>query len=314
MSPRITVLLLALLCFSAKTFAQNGIFYGNVTDNEIRFLDPATGATSLIATGGLDSQFEYDLFTVNTATNIAYQLGNLNSVHTLESVNLTTGAASYVSMTLPGTVVFGGFYNSNLIVSTGNQVYSVDTTTGGSTLLATGDLNTIFLYNKFIVDSANGMAYQFGVKNAQNTFVTFNLVTGVVTDLSTNLSGDPIFGGFYNGELIAAQGNQIRSVNLTTGTSTVLANGILTTQSTYDKFIVDSTTGLAYQYGVLSSVNTIETVNLANGTVTTATSTAPVTPNFGGVGAAPAPAPEPSVIALGLAGAAALLLYRKRKV
>ncbi|MEO6052995.1 MAG: PEP-CTERM sorting domain-containing protein [Chthoniobacterales bacterium] len=310
MIPRITAVLLMVVCFSAPAFAQSGIYYGTTSNNQIRLLDPTTGATTLVATGGLDSQFAYDLFIVNSATNTAYQLGVLNGSHTLESVNLISGAATYVPFTLSGTAIFGGFYNNNLIVSTGNQVYSVNTATGGSTLISTGDLSTIFLYNKFIVDSANGMAYQYGTKNGDNTFVSFNLVTGVATDFTTNLSGDPIFGGFYNGSLIVAQGNQIRALDVTTGNSEAIANGILTTQSTYDKFIVDSTLGLAYQYGTLSSVNTIETINLVTGVATTAASSAPITPNFGGTGTV---VPEPSSIALIVAAGVAFSIYRRSR-
>lgn len=293
MGTRLVALALFAAAFVLQATAAEEIISGNSTTNEIVRINPVTGGSTTIAVGGLDTIYSYDQIVYDSTSNSIFQVGMKNGLKTLETIILSTGAKSFATLNLSSEVL-GGVYGSALIAAVNNTIYSVNPSTGAATAIATGTLDTVYSYDKIIVDSIGGYVYQYGVKNGVNSIQKINLTNGAVTTLSTTLTGSPSFGGFYNQALIVALNNQIQSVNLANGSSTVIATGILDTVYSGDKFIVSSESGYAYQYGLKNNVTVLEKINLQNGT-STVTSYSPANPpTF----AAVVTVPEPSTLTM----------------
>ena len=174
------------------------------------------------------------------------------------------------------------------------EIISINATTGAVEIKATLDQNDPQWITDagFAVDSANGKAYLYGVRDEELVWriYTIDLVSGIFTDvIFSEYEYGPL--EFYSktDTLIGYSRNattekvEIISINATTGAVEIKATLGQNDPSgvTGSGFAVDSANDKAYLYGDTDSVSKIYTINLKDGTSSNVTFSGYGTGGFG---------------------------------
>ena len=305
-----------ILCLTLHSYAGLvGISYDpTLSQNQIRSVDPLTGATTLLNSFSFSSNsWNPETFSANAQLGRLYAQSGDQTVYTfgaysgqiLNSVVADTGMGA-MNIGLSGNLI-GISYNP---VSMENEVRSLNPLTGNTVLLNTvnfsgggysgGTLAVAPTLNRFYIQSGDDTVYTFDLTTGQ---ILNTKVADTSMQVLTYLGPGDLIGIDYNPQTMQ---NEVRIVNPATGATTLLNSLVFSSGGWYgDTFTIDAASNVFYAEsgdGVLYTFDLTTGAILATKQLDTTMYVLGEVPN--------APVPEPSL--LGVVAIILPVLWRRK--